>query len=372
VIQFIKDLLTETLLSRPGVVSKEEQPGLGYDELKRVALITVSVLLVGTVLALFIVQTAQIITTFYISVVLSHAVEPIIALGERFRIPRVLTIVAVYLFLLFVIGFVLFLLVPPLVAELTALANSLPQGLVELERFLQSMRIVASGSQTAALLQEAARRLGQELVGLADALLLLPLRLTELVILLITIPIVSFYWLVNSVQIEDTFLSLLPPARRNDAREILTEMAQKTGSYIRGEGIAMLTVGIMTYAGLSLLGVNYALVLAVVAGLLEIIPFVGPPLAAIPAVAVAFFVSPLLAAEVVVLYIVVQQIESNLLIPNIMSKQVGLHPLTVIAALWIGGTILGLVGAFLAIPAAASVQVLVERVLFPWIRSWRW
>ena len=371
-LRFLRGLVRGVWPKGKRAAVEPRQSGLSYDEMKSVALLTVALLVAAVLVVLFLWRTAEVVLVFYVSVVLSHAVEPVVGFGEKYRIPRIVTIVAVYVLILLVFGFVLFLVIPPLITQLTILAETLPDRFQELELFLQNIRLVTAGSQTAAILEETARRLGQELITWADALVVLPLRLTEVILILFTIPIVSFYWLVNSVQIEATFLSLLPEARRAEAQDILAAMARKTGGYIRGEAIAMSLVALLSYIGLSLLGVNFALILALLAGVLEIVPYVGPPLAAIPAVIVAFLDSPILALEVVVLYVVVQQVESNVIMPNVMHREVGLHPLIVIAAIWIGGSILGFLGAILAIPASASLEVLFQRVVFPWVRSWRW
>ncbi|MCL5958899.1 MAG: AI-2E family transporter [Chloroflexi bacterium] len=342
------------------------------DDLRSTALVAVFALLAGWVLIGFLNQILAVLTILYFSVVLSHAVEPVVGLAEQHRIPRTVTVVAVYLSLLLAFAIVLLLIVPPLVLQAVALIQSIPNVLYNLELSLQSARLLAAQSEAAALFEAGLTRLGQELVGLSNAFLLVPLRLSEIVIILVTIPILSFYWLIDSVRIESVFLSLLPEPRRDDAQAILSEMAVKTGAFIRGQVIAMITVGLLCYIGLLILGVNYALMLGVIAGLLEVIPFIGPPVSAIPAIIVALLQSPILAGEVVILYVVVQQIESNAIIPNVMKREVGLHPLVVILALLIGGMILGLPGAILAIPVSASLQVLFERVVFPWVRSWRW
>ncbi len=348
------------------------EPRLTYQELRAAALIAVAALLAGAVLLLFLRQILSVLIIFYFSVVFSHALEPVIGMGERVSIPRLATIALVYLLLLVAIGLALFLIIPPLVFQVTSLIQSLPEVLLNLETSLQSYTYLTGEPDVATLIQSWGSRLGQQLLGMLDELLVVPLRLSGIVVILVSIPIISFYWLVDSVRIENTFLSLLPPAHRDDARVILAEMATKTGAWIRGQLIAMFTVGLLTFIGLWILGVPYALFLAVIAGLLEAIPFIGPPTSAIPSIVVALLISPILAGEVVVLYIIIQQVESNIIVPNVMNREVGLHPLTVLVAVWIGGSLLGLAGALLSIPVSASLQVLFFRVMAPWIRSWKW
>ncbi len=122
---------------------------------------------------------------------------------------------------------------------------------------------------------------------------------------------------------------------------------------MQGQLFLGVIVGVLVYIGLSLLGIRFALLLAIIAGILELVPYIGPVLSAIPAVILAFFQAPILALWILILYIVVQQLENYLLVPVIMKKVVGLNPVVVIIALLIGGKLLGILGIILAVPAAA-------------------
>jgi len=117
----------------------------------------------------------------------------------------------------------------------------------------------------------------------------------------------------------------------------------------------MLIVGLLVFIGLSVLGIKYALVLAVIAALFEIVPFIGPILAASPAVILAFFQSSFLALLVIILYIVVQQLQNYLIVPQVMKRTVGLNPVVIIIVLLVGGKLAGLLGIVLAVPAAAAI-----------------
>ncbi len=132
------------------------------------------------------------------------------------------------------------------------------------------------------------------------------------------------------------------------------------GAWVRGELILMFVVGLMTYIGLSLLRVEYALPLAIIAGLLEAVPVVGPIISSVPAILVALVTNPISAIGVVLLYIVIQQLENNILVPEIMEAAVGVSPLLVILALLIGASLFGIAGAILAVPTVAIAQVIVS------------
>jgi len=147
-------------------------------------------------------------------------------------------------------------------------------------------------------------------------------------------------------------------------------MGQTMGGYVRATGINGVIIGAMTYVGLLVIGVEYTLVLAVLAGLGEFLPVVGPIFAAIPAIAIALIESPQQAIVVTIFYIALQQLESNLLVPFIMRQQADVPPLLSLFALLAGSALGGLLGAIVAIPLAGALRVLVVRVLAPAEREW--
>ncbi len=185
--------------------------------------------------------------------------------------------------------------------------------------------------------------------------------------------VMSFYWLTNRERFLETVLHLSPVRHRAKTLQVWTDIEQTLGAYVRGQAILMLAVGIASFIGLLLLGVPYALPLAVVAGLTEAIPVVGPIIGAVPAVLIAFSVSPITGLLVVALYLVIQQLESNVLVPKVMESNVGVNSLVVVVALVAGGTLNGVVGAILAIPIAGALQVLIQHfVIEPALHKNQW
>jgi predicted PurR-regulated permease PerM len=138
------------------------------------------------------------------------------------------------------------------------------------------------------------------------------------------------------------------------------KIEMKLGAWVRGEIILMLIVGLTTYIGLTILGVEYALPLAVIAGVLELVPTIGPIISSIPAILIALVQGPVLAIAVLAMYILIQQAENNFLVPKVMEKAVGVLPLITIASLLIGGTLFGVIGAVIAVPAVVILHVLFE------------
>jgi predicted PurR-regulated permease PerM len=178
----------------------------------------------------------------------------------------------------------------------------------------------------------------------------------------VSILLLTFYLLVEWQGILDLFVRLFPSEHRERIAAVSGRVAVKISAWLGGQMLLGLIIGVTSAVGLALLGVPYFFVLATIAGIGEMIPMVGPLLSAIPAVAVALTVSPGLALAVAVFFMVQQAIENNVLVPKVMGQQVGLSAVAVIVALTIGTELLGIVGALLAVPTAAIVQVLVEEL----------
>jgi len=156
--------------------------------------------------------------------------------------------------------------------------------------------------------------------------------------------------------------SVAPEKHQVYIMHLVNRMQQKIGLWLRGQLILSLSIFVLTYVGLLILGVKYALVLALIAGLLEFIPYLGPTLSAIPAVFLAFTQAPALALFTLGLYYIIQMVENNILVPKIMQKTVGLNPIISISALLVGYKLAGVVGAILSIPVATAVSVFIKDV----------
>src|SRR3989339_705825 len=172
--------------------------------------------------------------------------------------------------------------------------------------------------------------------------------------------VLSFYMVVDEERMRKYFRSLAPIEYQPYVAHLMKKMSRKMGEWLRGQIILGLIVGVAVYVGLTFLGVKYALVLALIAGLLEVIPYVGPIISLVPAGIIGFAQSPFVGLAVVILYLVIQQLENNVLVPKIMQKVTGLNPIISILALLVGLKAGGLAGAVLAIPLAMMGGVILE------------
>ena len=178
----------------------------------------------------------------------------------------------------------------------------------------------------------------------------------------LTIIVVSFYSVLSGKKIKEGLLELFPAGKRKLYQEIFSESVVKLGAWARGQVTLSLTVGVITSLTLWIMGVPYALALGLIAAVFEIIPVIGPIIAAIPAILIALTISPWLALGVVIAYIVIQQLENHILVPRIMGSAVGISPLLAIVVVLIGAKLAGVVGIIIAIPLAAIIGVILKKI----------
>jgi len=174
--------------------------------------------------------------------------------------------------------------------------------------------------------------------------------------------VISFYLTVQEKGVKRFIMSLTPAKHQSYLSSLIERIQRKMGGWLRGQLLLMLIVGILTYIALRLIGLKYALVLALIAGILEIVPYIGPIISAIPAVILGFVQSPFLALLVIILYILIQQIESQIIAPQVMRRAVGLNPIITIIAILIGAKLAGILGIILAVPITAALAEFLKDV----------
>jgi predicted PurR-regulated permease PerM len=183
---------------------------------------------------------------------------------------------------------------------------------------------------------------------------------TNVVIVIVTFPIILFFLLKDGAQFKTYFLKLLPPVFRKDVKQILHNMDTQVGSYIQGQIIVASCIGAMLYVGYLIIGLDYAITLAIVAAITSVVPYLGPTIAITPALIIAIVDSPFMLIKLVIVWVVVQFLEGNFVSPNIMGRTMKIHPLTIIIVLLVAGNLFGVVGVILGIPGYAILKVLVQ------------
>jgi predicted PurR-regulated permease PerM len=302
----------------------------------------------------------------YVSALVAIGLSPLVASLERRalpgmsrRLPRWGAILIIYLGLLgFIVG-VGVLIVPPLIDQARGLWAAFPEMLHQAQQWL-----IARGLLNRELtVREAVAQAPGNTSDTVGTIIAAVIGVVGGVFGLITILILAFYLLLESDAIVSTFVRMFPRAERTRVEDASVRVATKVSAWLGGQVLLGAIIGTTAAIGLFFLGVPYFYVLALLAGIGELIPIVGPILSAVPAVAVAFTVSPTMALAVAVFFFAQQQLENHVLVPRIMSRQVGLSASFVIIALLIGGSLLGILGAILAIPTAAILQVLFEEAV---------
>lgn len=189
------------------------------------------------------------------------------------------------------------------------------------------------------------------------------LSIFENIAAIFSILVISIYTSLDWPDIKERFFSFFPNKTRDDAQETMLDIENNIGHWIKGQLFLMLVIGVVSFLGLFILGIDYPIALGLIAGLLEFIPMLGPLLAAILAGIIGFSMSPIKGFGVIVLFAIIQQLENNLLVPKVMQKVSGFSPLIILLALLVGSEFFGIVGALLAVPMTMIGSILLKKVL---------
>jgi predicted PurR-regulated permease PerM len=336
---------------------------LSEPEQKRVNLWTIWMTALAAVILFAAYLVRDVLLLIYVSGLLAIGFSPMVRLIERQhflavgtkRFPRWLAILILYLFIIGVLVGIGFLIVPPLAEQAQQLWGSLPGMLDTAQDFLVRKGLLAEHLTMKEAMERAPVSKGGDAVNTVFGALV---GVVGGVFGFVTILILTFYLLVDAGQLRASMLRLFAPARRVRVDAMSRDITVKVSGWLGGQLVLGAIIGATSALGLWLLGVPFFYVLALIAGIGELIPVVGPILSAIPAVAVASSISLKTMLFVIIFFVVQQQFENHVLVPKVMARQVGVSAVTVIVSLLIGGKLLGIVGALLAVPTAAILQVL--------------
>jgi predicted PurR-regulated permease PerM len=306
---------------------------------------------------------ARALLLVFVAVILAAGLEPFIGwIRGHVRLGRGVTILLVYgAFLLAVVGLSLVAL-PAAIAQLQSTVDLLPPFFDRIRAWAADLRPGALARGIESLVDAAARVVKPPVDAppTTGQVVQVGLTFAEGVVSTVTVLTVVYLWLVEHARIQRYVLAFVPTHRRARARDVWNQIETRLGMWVRGQLILMGAMGAATTTAYALLGVPAPLLLGLIAAITEAIPLVGPLLGAIPAVIVAATVSPQLAVLVAGVYLVLQLLEGNLLVPLVMRNTVGISPFIVILSLLVGGAAGGLLGALLAVPIAAAIEVAIE------------
>lgn len=291
------------------------------------------------------------IFSLFIALIIMSAVRPLVTRLERFHIPRTISTVVIFIFTIFLIGCLFFGLVPVLITETALLARTLPELFEQLDPALVKSLNIKD-------LTQYVPNLTNQFFGLIGAVF------SNTVFVLSTL-FFSAYFVIEQNIVRSFLSRFIDEAQAVKIGAVFEKIEKRLSAWFWGELILMLVVGILTLIGLNLIGLRHAIPLAIVAGMFEVVPNLGPVLSTVPAILIAATQSYFLILPTIALYFIVQQLENNLIVPYIMRKAVNLHPVITLAALVVGGKIGGILGVLLAIP----LTLVAETVLVEYINS---
>lgn len=312
---------------------------------------------IGLLLA-FVYYLFELVLVVGAAVVIASAIEPMTTWLMRRRVPRVLAVLLLYLCFFGILFFVVYVFVPPLFDELATVAGQLP-------RYIESSDVLGSPTlkqvvMTLIPVGEVLPAVRATLGGASQSAIGTVSTIFGGALNFVLIIVLSFYLSVQERGI-DTFLELVVPEKYEEyVIDLWRRSRRKIGLWMQGQLLLGFLIGVFAYLALSILGMKYALLLALVAAIFEVIPVFGPVMAAVPAVAIAFSDSVTLGVLVLGFYIIIQQFENHLIYPLVVRKVVGVPPLLVILALVIGGRIGGILGIMLSVPVASALMELIE------------
>jgi predicted PurR-regulated permease PerM len=315
------------------------------------------------------IELEHVFVILFISVLFAAALSGPSARLERVGIPRAISVPLMYLGTLAAVAAVLWLVVPPLFEEVAGFADEAPQYADRYERIRKAYEDIRADYPALPTFDEQLSRLGDRILSTAgDRAVGLPSSLFEAFLDLLSIFVISTLLVGNRERILAFILSLVHPDHRESTRDVLTKMWNRIGFYLRAKVIVMAIVGALTYLALVLIGVPFALPLAIVVALGEAIPRAGPWLARIPLLAIAALEGLATLGLTFLASVVIENLKGYVISPVVEGKQLDIHPLLVFVSVLVGAALLGVPGAFIAVPAAAMLQVVLEEVVIPWRR----
>jgi predicted PurR-regulated permease PerM len=311
----------------------------------------------------------QVIFTLFVAIVIGTVIRPAVAWLHQRGLSQTAGVILVYLLLLLLLTGFLLLLFPLISAQGRTIAAAIPD-------YYQDLRgwVIKNPNQSLASLSGflpatlpklmPVQQTGQELMASAGQIAGYLTLLAKVLFTATIILVLAFYWTLEGPRIIQSYLLLLPQNQRESISDLISAMESKVGFYMIGQAFLCLVIGIMALVAYLLIGLPNALVLALIAGVMEAVPMIGPLLGAVPAGLVALSIAPGKLIWVILATIVIQQLENSLLVPRIMRKAVGVNPFVTLLSLFAFSTLFGLAGALMAIPIAAMIQLALNHFVF--------
>lgn len=306
------------------------------------------------ILVVFLYLIRDILAILLFAVVIASAIDPLAVWLEKRGLSRVLTVLMVYIFLFTIVGSVIYLLIPPLLSEVRELAVSLPHYLEKVNVYFGIAQPAENAGQTlAGTLKDFLLKLEGNLGDIAANTFRTAINIFGGVTSIVLVVVISFYLSMRDKGIDDFLRAIIPAEHEDYVMEIWERSKRKIGRWVQGQLLLGFIVGVAVYVGLALLGVKYALILGIVAGIAELVPIVGVMISGTIAIVLSAAQDPFLGVMALLLFVIIQQFENHVIVPLVMRRIMGLNPVIVVLSLVIGLQLGGILGMLLGIPAAA-------------------
>ncbi len=294
----------------------------------------------------------DIILIIFISILLALIMNPAVNKMQEKKIPRTLGASILFLIAFSIMALIVYLVIPPLTKDIATLTTDLPSQMEDLG--LNGSIDYNFSEPVQNIIFEASNSLKAVATNIVSGILTILGGFLSAILIIV----ISFYLLIEKNGTEKFVQTLIPISFRPQALRIIRKIETTLGRWFMGQLFLGFVVGFASFIGLTIIGVPYALVLGIIAGILELIPYIGPILSGIPAIIIALTISPVLALLTFILYFFIQQLENYVLVPKVMQKSVGLHPVIIIIAMLVGGQIAGVMGMVLAIPVTTIISII--------------
>jgi len=311
----------------------------------------------------------QVAFILFIAIVIGTVIRPAVTWLNQHGLPRMAGVILIYLLLLILLAGFLLLLSPLVIEQSTTLAATIPE-------YYKNLRdgMINSPNPFIGRLSEfipltlpklsPVQQTGEDVMVSMGQVAGYILSASRSVFIFIVVLVLAYYWTLDGPRIIQSLLLLVPQENRENIGKLISAMEVKVGLYIVGQTVLCLVIGVLALIAYLFIGLPNAFVLALVAGLLEAVPIIGPLLGAIPAAIVALSIAPDKLIWVIVATVIIQQLENSLLVPRVMSKAVGVNPFVTLLALFAFSSFYGVAGALMAIPIAATIQLILNYYVF--------
>lgn len=316
-----------------------------------------------------------VILPIILSGILFYLFNPLVNFLEKRKVKRIYSIILLYLLIIGLIVLIVSLVIPVIQTQIRELIRNIPSfydGIVnqiqywlggDVSKQIQHTFSINPNDLVQNLSEKGSSIINQTFTGIGGFLG----ALTETVLSIVTVPFILFYLLKDGAKLPNFIMKFIPVTLRSQTGKVMSEMNHQISSYIRGQIIVSVCIGILLYIGYQIIGLDYSLILAIMASCTSIVPYLGPAIAITPALIVALVTSPFMLLKMVIVWTIVQLIEGKLISPQIMGKSLKVHPITIIFVILTAGKLFGVIGILLAVPGYAVLKVIVTH-LFDWFK----